>query len=114
MTQNPACWHKLPVRHSYNGAPVTAHTLKYRPECLSKGFASLASVREWMLVFETAYNRQHLYGSINFVTSHDRHSGPGRERVTGAAQTGMRARNSRTPHDGPEQPAPGIPQGLGD
>lgn len=101
------CWHRPPVLHSDNGAPMTSYTLKarlaelgmlmsysrprvsndnpyseslfrtvkYCPQWPSKGFKSLAGVREWMLQFEQAYNEQHLHSGIQFVTPADRHRG---------------------------------------
>lgn len=107
------CWHKPPVLHSDNGAPMTSHTLrarlaelgmpmshsrprvsndnpysefifrtlKYCPAWPSKGFASLAVVREWMLAFEEAYNNQHLHRGINFVNPSDRHASLDRDRL---------------------------------
>ena len=50
-------------------------TVKYCPQWPSKGFKSLAGVREWMLQFEQAYNEQHLHSGIQFVTPADRHHG---------------------------------------
>ena len=49
--------------------------LKYCPAWPRKGFASLTTVREWMLEFEQGYNEQHLHSGINFMTPADRHSG---------------------------------------
>lgn len=101
------CWHRPPVLHSDNGAPMTSYTLKarlaelgmlmsysrprvsndnpyseslfrtvkYCPQWPSKGFKSLAGVREWMLQFEQTYNEQHLHSGIQFVTPADRHRG---------------------------------------
>ncbi|HBS82435.1 MAG TPA: IS3 family transposase, partial [Halomonas campaniensis] len=43
-------------------------TVKYCPAWPTKGFASLSAVREWMLVFERAYNEQHLHSGIQYVT----------------------------------------------
>lgn len=50
-------------------------TVKYCPKWPSKGFASLATLREWMLAFEHAYNERHLHSGINFVTPASRHRG---------------------------------------
>jgi putative transposase len=107
------CWHKPPVLHSDNGAPMTSHTLrarlaelgmpmshsrprvsndnpyseslfrtlKYCPAWPSKGFASLADVRDWMLAFERGYNSQHLHSGINFVTPNVRHAGKDMEQL---------------------------------
>ncbi len=50
-------------------------TVKYCPKWPSKGFTSLAALREWMLAFEHAYNEQHLHSGINFVTPASRHRG---------------------------------------
>jgi putative transposase len=107
------CWHKPPVLHSDNGAPMTSHTLrarlaelgmpmshsrprvsndnpyseslfrtlKYCPAWPSKGFATLADVRDWMLIFEQAYNSHHLHSGINFVTPNARHEGKDGEQL---------------------------------
>ncbi|MFC4876671.1 IS3 family transposase [Microbulbifer halophilus] len=107
------CWHKPPVLHSDNGAPMTSYTLKarlaelgmlmsysrprvsndnpyseslfktvkYCPKWPAKGFNSLQAVREWMLVFEHAYNEQHLHSGINFVTPASPHRGEDLERL---------------------------------
>jgi len=50
-------------------------TVKYCPKWPAKGFTSLASLREWMLAFEQAYNEEHLHSGINFVTPASRHRG---------------------------------------
>lgn len=50
-------------------------TVKYCPEWPQKGFASLTTLRAWMLAFEQAYNEQHLHSGINFVTPAERHRG---------------------------------------
>ncbi|PFG54609.1 putative transposase [Marinobacter sp. LV10R520-4] len=50
-------------------------TLKYCPKWPAKGFRSLTAVREWMLLFEQAYNEEHLHSGINFVTPAQRHQG---------------------------------------
>ena len=56
-------------------------TVKYCPAWPTKGFASLAAVRQWMLTFEHAYNKQHLHSGINFVTHADRHRGVDTQRL---------------------------------
>tara|TARA_R110002072_G_C7906852_1_gene530021 strand:+ start:633 stop:1646 length:1014 start_codon:yes stop_codon:yes gene_type:complete len=56
-------------------------TVKYCPAWPTKGFASLSAVREWMLVFERAYNEQHLHSGIQYVTPADRHRGVDRKRL---------------------------------
>jgi putative transposase len=56
-------------------------TVKYCPEWPSKGFASLETVRDWMLAFEHAYNERHLHSGIRFVTPADRHRGIDHERL---------------------------------
>jgi hypothetical protein len=50
-------------------------TLKYCPKWPAKGFRSLIAVRESMLLFEQAYNEEHLHSGINFVTPAQRHQG---------------------------------------
>ena len=50
-------------------------TLKYCPKWPAKGFSSLTAVRKWMLLFEQAYNEEHLHSGINFVTPAQRHQG---------------------------------------
>jgi putative transposase len=50
-------------------------TLKYCPKSPVKGFASLTAVCKWMLLFEQAYNEEHLHSGINFVTLAQRHQG---------------------------------------
>ena len=39
-------------------------TLKYCPQWPAKGFRSLIAVREWMLLFEQAYNEEHRHSGI--------------------------------------------------
>lgn len=56
-------------------------TVKYCPAWPTKGFASLAAVREWMLTFEHAYNEQHRHSGINFITPADRHRGADTQRL---------------------------------
>jgi len=56
-------------------------TVKYCPQWPAKGFRSLAEVRDWMLLFEYAYNEQHRHSGINFVTPADRHRGADHERL---------------------------------
>jgi putative transposase len=50
-------------------------TLKYHPQWPAKGFRSLIAVRECMLLFEQAYNEEHLHSGTNFVTPAQRHQG---------------------------------------
>jgi putative transposase len=50
-------------------------TLKYCPKWPAKGFRSLIAVRQWMLLFEQAYNEEHLNSGINFVTPAQRYQG---------------------------------------
>jgi len=62
-------------------------TVKYCPQWPSKGFKSLAGVRNWMLQFEQAYNEQHLHSGIQFVTPADRHRDG--SAATGSAKKGL-------------------------
>ncbi len=54
-------------------------TLKYRPECPQKPFASLKEAREWVAGFVDWYNHKHLHSGIQFVTPVQRHEGEDRE-----------------------------------
>lgn len=93
----------MPMSHSRprvsNDNPYSEslfRTVKYCPQWPSKGFASLASVREWMLAFEKAYNNQHLHSGINFVTPNDRHAGRDRERLAQRKQVYERAKQQHS------------------
>lgn len=67
-------------------------TVKYCPAWPTKGFTSLVAVREWMLTFEHAYNKQHLHSGINFVTPAERHRGVDGQRLAGRKAVYERAR----------------------
>ena len=78
----------MPMSHSRprvsNDNPYSEslfRTLKYCPAWPSKGFATLADVRDWMLIFEQAYNSHHLHSGINFVTPNARHEGKDGEQL---------------------------------
>jgi putative transposase len=68
-------------------------TLKYCPQWPAKGFRSLTAVREWMLLFEQAYNEEHLHNSINFVTPAQRHQGVDAELLAKREAVYERAKN---------------------
>jgi putative transposase len=68
-------------------------TVKYCPKWPAQGFTSLQAVREWMLVFEHAYNEQHLHSGINFVTPASRHRGEDLEQLAHRKAVYERAKN---------------------
>src|SRR5690606_13843471 len=50
-------------------------TLKYRPQCPRKPFASLQQARAWVARFVHWYNREHRHSAIRFITPEQRHMG---------------------------------------
>lgn len=56
-------------------------TFKYCPESPSKGIKSFTTVRDWILKFESAYNKRYLHSCIQLVTSTNRHRNVDDERL---------------------------------
>jgi len=50
-------------------------TCKYRPDWLTKGFATKADTQAWVKSFTSWYNGEHLHSAIRFVTPNTRHAG---------------------------------------
>tara|TARA_R110001583_G_scaffold171739_1_gene325445 strand:+ start:6941 stop:7363 length:423 start_codon:yes stop_codon:yes gene_type:complete len=73
-------------------------TVKYCPAWPTKGFTSLSAVRDWMLMFERAYNEQHLHSGIRYVTPVDRHQGVDQESLVY-----RKAINERAKHRHPQR-----------
>lgn len=69
-------------------------TLKYRPGFPSKGFATLAQAREWMLAFVHWYNDEHRHSALNYVTPVQRHSGEATRILANRRTTYERARDA--------------------
>ena len=56
-------------------AEALFRTAKYRPEFPLKGFADLASARQWARRFVQWYNHEHRHSAIRYVTPAQRHAG---------------------------------------
>jgi hypothetical protein len=56
-------------------AEALFRTVKYRPEFPLKGFADLASARQWTVRFVHWYNHEHRHSGIRYVTPAQRHAG---------------------------------------
>ncbi len=50
-------------------------TVKYRPDCPNRPFASKDEACEWVAAFVDWYNHRHRHSGIKFVTPHQRHRG---------------------------------------
>ena len=50
-------------------------TLKYRPDYVPDGFATIMEAREWCRRFVSWYNTEHHHAGIKFLTPQQRHSG---------------------------------------
>src|ERR1700730_9435699 len=76
--------HWLGIKPSYSRPRVSDdnafaealfRTAKYRPEFPLKGFADLASARQWAMRFVHWYNHEHRHSGIRYVTPAQRHAG---------------------------------------
>ena len=54
-------------------------TLKYRPDFLPKGFASLEEAREWVALFVNWYNYEHHHSGLCYLTPDQRRNGKAEE-----------------------------------
>lgn len=79
-----AMLHWLGVKPSYSRPRVSDDnafveslfkTAKYRPQFPAKGFAELATARQWASEFVHWYNMEHRHSGIQYVTPAQRHSG---------------------------------------
>jgi putative transposase len=68
-------------------------TLKYRPNWPVKGLSSLMAGRQWMRLFEQAYNEEHLHDGINLVTPTPQHQGVDTELIAKYEAVYQRAKN---------------------
>jgi transposase InsO family protein len=79
-----AMLHWLGIKPSYSRPRVSDdnafaealfRTAKYRPEFPPKGFADLATARQWAARFVQWYNHEHRHSGIRYVTPAQRHGG---------------------------------------
>jgi putative transposase len=67
-------------------------TCKYRPDWLSKGFATKTDAQAWVKSFANWYNGEHLHSAIRFVTPGARHAGHDRATLANRAKLYANAR----------------------
>ena len=67
-------------------------TCKYRPDWLTKGFATKAEAQAWGKFFTNWYNGEHLHSAIRFVTPNARHAGHDRATLKNLATLYANAR----------------------
>jgi transposase InsO family protein len=100
-----AMLHWLGIRPSYSRPRVSDdnafveslfRTAKYRPEFPAKGFADLATARQWASRFAHWYNHEHRHSGIRYVSPAQRHEGRDHEILARRHQLYLQARD-RTP-----------------